>query len=326
MFRYQQEFVAVKTRFCFLVFAVVCAWGHPSDAGDSPASRVLVIGIDGTRADALKAAKTPAIDRLIQDGAFSDGTKILGQRYRGNNTVSGPGWSSFLTGVWADKHGVDDNSFEGRNYEAFPHLFNRVKSQFPGATTASFVDWEPIDQYIVSDADVQKVYPAEGADDYAEKDETITVDACQYLSESDPHAVVVYLGAIDETGHHNGFHPSVPAYISAIEKVDTQIGRLVDAVRSRPNYQSENWLVVISTDHGGRGVSHGDGHDVPEINTTFLVVSGQAARKGAIKEQTYVVDVTATALSHLGVRIKPEWKLDGRPVGLENVSSSKAVP
>ena len=64
-----------------------------------PESRVLVIGIDGTRPDALAAATTPKLDALIADGAFTAYSRILGTRYRKNDTISGPGWSSFLTDV-----------------------------------------------------------------------------------------------------------------------------------------------------------------------------------------------------------------------------------
>ena len=90
---------------------------------EDPAGRVLVIGIDGLRPDALNAARTPAIDSLIDNGCFSESTKILGERYRKNDTVSGPGWSSFLTGVWADKHGVDNNQFTVKHYDRYPAFF-----------------------------------------------------------------------------------------------------------------------------------------------------------------------------------------------------------
>ena len=303
-------------QFLFYAVFVSLLLGAPAEA-ERPTNRVLVIGMDGVRPDALRVADTPALDALIADGSSTESTRILGDRYRKSDTVSGPGWSSFLTGVWADKHGVNDNSFKNKNYTEFPHFFSRLKQCFPGAVTGSFVDWAPIDEHIVSDADVRKVYPSEGADGYTLHDKKVTADACEFLSEGDPHAVVVYLGAIDETGHRDGFHPSVRSYVSAIETVDKQVGRLIESLRARPGYDDENWLVVISTDHGGRGTGHGGGHDVPEINTTFMIVSGQAASRGNIDQQTYVVDVAATALVHLGVELKPEWKIDGRPVGLK---------
>lgn len=287
-------------------------------AQEKPTGHVLLIGIDGLRPDALKAAETPAIDRLIREGAFSDTTLILGERYRKNDTVSGPGWSSYLTGVWADKHGVHDNNFEGRSYDRFPHIFRRIKNQFPEASTGSFVDWEPIDKYIVEAADVRFVLPAKGAEDYVRKDVEVADEAIRFLSDDRATAAMVYLGAVDETGHKYGFHSTVPEYIQAIEGVDAHVGRILTAVRGRKQFAEENWLVIVSTDHGGSGTGHGDGHNVPKILNTFLIVSGAAARHGMMEQQTYVVDVVPTALFHLGVKIQPEWQLDGHVAGLTN--------
>ncbi len=309
-----------RTAFWNVVLSLIAALsGGMSDVGfadGTPMRRVLVIGMDGTRPDAIAAAKTPHLDRLIAAGAFSDTTQILGDRYQENDTVSGPGWSSFLTGVWADKHGVNNNSFQGKNYGKYPHFFTLLKQQFPQARTGSFIDWTPIDEHIVSDADVRKSHPAHGADEYTAADKLVMADAVAFLREDDPHAVMAYFGAIDETGHKHGFHPSVPQYVQAIETVDSHIGALLDAMTSRPRFADENWLVIVSTDHGGLGTGHGGGHKVPEIRTTFLIVSGSGVSPGKITEPTFVVDVVGTALVHLGCELKPEWELDGRPIGL----------
>src|SRR6185295_15624785 len=91
-----------------------------SFADEPKVKKVLYIGIDGTRFDAIEKANTPNLDGLIADGIHSPTCLILGERYRKNDTVSGPGWSSILTGVWADKHGVQNNTFTGMNYGEFP--------------------------------------------------------------------------------------------------------------------------------------------------------------------------------------------------------------
>jgi len=128
---------------------------------------------------------------------------------------------------------------------------------------------------------------------------------------------MVYFGSVDESGHKVGFHPSVNLYVAAIEVVDGQVGQLLKAIDSRPSRAAENWLILVSTDHGGKGTGHGDGHKVPEICTVFLIVSGPAAQQGKIEKQTYLVDLPVTALVHLGVKIDPAWKLDGQAVGLK---------
>jgi predicted AlkP superfamily pyrophosphatase or phosphodiesterase len=280
------------------------------------ARKVLFIGIDGCRFDALRQANTPHLDRLMQEGAWADNTLILGPRYRANDTVSGPGWSSLLTGVWADKHGVHDNKFRKPNYREYPHFFARLKQAQPRAFTASLVNWEPIHQHIVSSADVVKTFG--NGNIYIDGDIQSTQTACELLRERNPTALFVYLGQVDEHGHKYGFHPTVPKYIEAIERVDRHVGELLAAMNGRKTLDQEDWLVLVTSDHGGRGKDHADGHNVPEILNSFMIVSGRAGRRGKIEEQTYLVDVPVTALVHLGVKIDAAWKLDGVPRGLRN--------
>lgn len=289
----------------------------PGNSADAPAKKkVLFIGIDGCRFDALKAANTPHLDRLMAEGCFADNCLILGQRYQGNDTISGPGWSTILCGVWADKHGVQDNSFKGKNYEQYPHFFSRLKEVDPEAKTASLVTWIPIQQHIVSAADVGAMFPTL-TNDYEKADANASKAAVKVLTEQDPTAVFYYIGQVDETGHKHGFHPTVKPYLEAIEQADKHVGEVLEAVAARPNRDDEEWLVVVTSDHGGKGTGHGGGHQVPEILNSFLIVSGPAAERGRIEQQTYLVDAPCTALYYLAGKLDPEWKLDGQAVGLK---------
>jgi arylsulfatase A-like enzyme len=92
---------------------------------------------------------------------------------------------------------------------------------------------------------------------------------------------------------------------------------LVAAMKGRKTFTDEDWLVIVVSDHGGKGKGHGGGHKSPEILNSFLIVSGAAAERGEFAEQTYLVDAPVTALSHLGVKLKEEWQLDGKPRGLK---------
>lgn len=310
----------LKLAFC----AVLAVIGQSHRAADSAepippnqrgvmSKKVLALGLDGCRPDALKIADTPNLDELIKSGAYAENTLILGPRYQKNDTVSGPGWTSILTGVWADKHGVQDNQFSQSHFEAYPHFFTRVKEKRPEARTASFVTWKPIHERILRNADTAESFADK---DYAAADAASTSKASEFLSGGDPDVMFVYFGAIDETGHRHGFHPTVKEYVAAIEQVDAQVGKLLAALRARRTYDSEDWLILATADHGGRGTGHGGGHQQAEILQVFFLVSGHSAKVGKIEQQTYLVDYVPTVLTHLGIAVDPKWHLDGRAVGL----------
>ena len=77
--------------------------------------KVLLIGVDGLSSTRLGEFNLPNHDRLIRDGLYEDGTTV-----NSRPSYSGPGWSSMITGVWQNKHGVTDNSFLGSNFEVYP--------------------------------------------------------------------------------------------------------------------------------------------------------------------------------------------------------------
>lgn len=260
---------------------------------------VLLIGMDGCRPDALAAADTPNLDGLISKGAYSDqATAVL-------PTSSGPNWSSMLTGVTPAKHGVVDNSFAGSNFAEFPHFFTLAKEVRPQLFTASFVNWTPIHTQIVSGADISLANLS---------DAQVAAQAAGLLqSTSKPDAIFLHFDDIDGAGHSFGYSPSVPQYLAAIETTDAHIGTVLDALAQRlegSRGRTEDWLVLVSTDHGGLGTSHG-GTSLAE-RTTFLIASGGALPANSlIQPGPDVFDIPVSALAHLDIEPLAAWDLDG---------------
>ncbi len=275
--------------------------------------KVLIIGIDGIRPDALLTAHTPNLDQLIQDGAWSN------HALTDVHTVSGPCWSSILTGVWSPRHGVIDNTFENNHYAKYPHFFALLKEQQPDLITASFIDWLPLDNAMVNDAtcDIRLTY------DYEDDGDEKMVDEAEYLLKNrDVDVVFFYFADSDTAGHEHGFHPHASGYISEIEEIDQQIGRLLTAVRSRQHYVTEQWLTLITSDHGGT-LDGSHGRDIPKHRYVPFIMHGPGVYHHEILPSPATVDVPNTALAHMGIKINPEWELDGRvipfspPTGLE---------
>lgn len=286
-------------------------------AADPPLARkVLLVGIDGCRPDAIEASQAKYLPKLIAGGTYSDRCDVLGDRETKADTASGPGWATILTGVWADKHAVLDNDIKKHDLKAWPDLFARVRAARPKAALAAFVTWPQLADPILGKADGVRLVLDGDKKGYKEGDKQAADEAVKHLAEADPDLLFVYFGHTDSTGHGYGFHPRAPKYTNAIEEADGHLGRVLDAVEKRKTRKAEDWLVVVVTDHGGKGRGHFPGVKEPEIRTGFLIVSGASAKKEKLTAKTTTADVVPTVLTHLGIPVDPAWKLDGKAVGL----------
>lgn len=231
-------------------------------------NKVLIFGLDGVRPDALKAANTPTMDALAANGTYSWDALNEG------TTSSGPGWSNILTGAWQDKHGVDDNSFSGSMYDKFPSLFKYIENHNKQLYTVSVCEWHPINNSIIRN-EADDVVNTSNPNDTESK-------VISYLKFQNPDVLFVHLDSPDGAGHGYGFSSDVPQYISTLEAVDASMGRMLEALEGRPNREKENWLVIVTTDHGGLGTSHG-GNSMEEKNV-FLIVSGDDVARAQIEK------------------------------------------
>ncbi|MFF6943834.1 alkaline phosphatase family protein [Streptomyces lavendulae] len=262
--------------------------------------KVLVIGIDGTVLDRVKAANAPNLQGLMAQGLTARSTLYASPMAA---TSSGPGWSTIATGVWPDKHGVKDNSFTGKNYGAYPDFLTRIENARPALNTYAAADWEPItstDQNgPVFSAKVDKRLSLKGdRDGYGSEDPKIAAAAAAELQGQNPDAAFVYLGEIDHAGHTSG--AASQEYLNAIGRVDALVGKLLTAVQNRPTYAQENWKVLVTTDHGHTDAGGHGGSTIQERGT-FVIAKGAGIPAGSVRTDVKLVDVAATALAQVRV-------------------------
>ncbi len=267
---------------------------RPAPAGS--ARRVLVVGIDGARPDAMEAANTPWFDFLRRHGAYTADarTQLNGP------TKSAPGWLSVFTGVSPARHRVVANG-EYTNRDGSHRTF-AARAFDAGRRVVVSSAWPEITSNIVEpDVALERAFnfDATGATWLATR-----------LRTTDADVYVQHFDQVDGTGHGSGFSRDNPNYIVAIERVDALLGRLLDGVLARPNVAREDWLVVMTTDHGGRGNDHGPMD--ADNQTIWFLVAGTSIPPGALPAgQTSQMDVAPTVLRWIGVNQDPAWALDG---------------
>lgn len=287
----------------FTLTLCASAWAGPK--------KVLVLGIDGCRPDALRQAKAPNLKRLIDSGYVTWTARTA------TTTLSGPGWTSMITGVQEGKHAVHDNAFAANRIAQYPPFFKRIEEKQPALSVRLVAHWAPIKTYLSAGADTAETFATDSA---------VASRAADILRNGNPDALFLHFDDVDHAGHACCFDPGHAGYLKAIETVDAHIGRVLAALRGRPAYAQEDWLVLGSTDHGGEGSSHGG--TTAAHYTIFIIASGPSSQRGISTAPAFVGDVAATALAHLlgASEIPAAWGLDGKPFGLKATPSALLPP
>jgi arylsulfatase A-like enzyme len=92
------------------------------------------------------------------------------------------------------------------------------------------------------------------------------------------------------------------------------VGRIWKSIQQRENEQGEEWMIVITTDHG-RTADTGKGHGgQSERERTTWIVTNQSSLKPSFFSQPGIVDIMPSICDFMGIEISAKVKanLDGK--------------
>ena len=241
--------------------------------------KAIIIGYDGCRADALTLAngKDSGIRKMLDSGASLNLVYCGGVNYPEINTQdtsTAPGWCSILTGQWADKTGITGNGIT-KTME-YKTLFTSL-TENEIINSASFItSWNGHFSTDNATYNLEKAYCEEKSLDvsfnlcYSDTNSANT--AIKDLQEDDCSDFIfaIYEGT-DHAGHAFGFSTNNPIYKVGFRINDVLAYRTLCAIEERETYSSEDWLIIITSDHGGFGTGHG-GPSLQE-RMTFIVTN-----------------------------------------------------
>ncbi len=252
-------------------------------------NKVLIIGIDGFRSDAMTQEITPSIYEFSQRNVYKNLSHLTEE-----DTYSGPNWSSILTGVHYNKHNVTDNSFGGGLFNIFPTFFNYIENNVNSINTSSIVNWLPINQKILS-KDV----------DYYSKsqisDSIVFIEALNLLLNNkpvEPDILFLHFDELDAAGHNFGFSPNITEYRETLKNIDLYVDSLVGIIDNKRLFD-ENWMCIIVSDHGGDGYSHGDYNNIKIRETVFIVE--HPSQNFKLQHKSNMTDIAPTVLDFIGI-------------------------
>lgn len=252
---------------------------------------VVLIGLDGLQLERLEAllsenvAGTQGYQQFLLCRSYAGG--VTGTDVE-QETMSGPGWATILTGVWRWKHGISTNDANARGNNTYPSVFHRLASEkqrlgeghrningtnrdsagtlragdcevssavSPALETYCFTAWPIINSNLCIDETV--------ATRVQVLEDRLAVDAaCEVIRSSlrHPSFIFIHIDDIDETGHSHGFGPQ---YNGAVLGANQYLLDIIDAIKARTASAAsghEEWMVMIVTDHGrdaATGRNHG---------------------------------------------------------------------
>ncbi len=240
--------------------------------------KVVVLGYDGCRADILaERQENGAVNYLLNNGASINLTYCGGVNFPEENTQAtstAPGWCSMLTGVWSDVHGITGN---GITKAVEPKMIMTTLIEEDVIDNGAFITkWKGHFTNNNSTYKDEKAYCEENNIDIdfnlrKNKSDIQTGAIEEVTSEDCADFVFVFYENTDSAGHNFGFSFNNPVYKNAFNKEDNYGYEVIKAIEARENYDTEDWLIIVTSDHGGIETDHG-GPSIQE-RMTFIVTN-----------------------------------------------------
>jgi hypothetical protein len=285
--------------------------------------KAVFIIVDGIPGDVIEKLQPPALMEISKAGGFTLAyTGGLKSTYNETPTISAPGYNNLITGVWGNKHNVWDNDINDPNYN-YLNIFQIAEQVKPSLKTAIFSTWtdnrtklvgEDVLDYSFDGLELDTItYPHDkDANHIKNIDAAVSAQAAKYIQENGPDLSWVYLEYTDDMGHRYG---DSDQFYNAITNADQQIKGIWDAITLRESSFNEEWLIIITTDHGRdaqTGKNHGGQSDRERL--TWIVTNSKDLN-GHFKNRPAVVDILPSITNFMGIRIPEETRneLDGVP-------------
>jgi arylsulfatase A-like enzyme len=257
--------------------------------------KIVLVVVDGLRPDTITPALMPVLSGLLRHGWRAEGAVTV----RPSVTVAA--LTSLATGVSPARHGLCDAGPRSlgpiRGLKPLPQELRRIGVETSVVTTplTGSARWQA--GALLRLGGVTRLVPAPPAPG-------ILMDvALRHLAGNRSRELIVtYLNDADVAGHAWGWMS--PAYLHAVGVIDQALGRL------RSLADDPETLVVLTADHGGRGVLPQD-HDHPHpLNEAIPIgMLGGRVMPGLVSaEPVRLLDIPPTVLHGFGGTAPEEYE------------------
>lgn len=200
--------------------------------------KVLLVLIDGAVGDEYRAMSLPTFKSLEQNSIFSyDGLNSI----KNEKVTVEHSWASIMTGVTADKHHVTQ-SIATNNFSQYPSMLTRLKQVDANFSSVAIAADASLADNLFTSANEKYVF--------ANDDAQVNTKAVAVLPATNADLTVVHFNSPNRAGLLSSFTTSSPTYVQAAQNIDNYVKQQINAVKSRPRFARENWMIMIVSTTG----------------------------------------------------------------------------
>lgn len=254
-------------------------------------THVFIVVIDGLRPEALVAAETPHLNRLMREGAFT----LLAHTVHPSLTL--PAHASLVSGVLPERHKILWDDYEPeRGFIQVPTIFDVAHEA--GLKTALFTGKRKLEQ-IACPGSVDRL----SAEDRRDLD--VMQEAVRYIAQDRLHLTLIHLPQVDLVGHKSGRLSLTQR--QSVAGADWAVGLLLQTLEDTGLAQTS--VVIVAANHGGHEFRH-DTEDPRDMTIPWIIWGTGIEPQDLAPVQ--ITDTAATALWALGLNVPSDWQ--GQPV------------
>lgn len=251
---------------------------------------VVIVTVDGLRPDAIAAAPAPAIQGLAARGRATLAARAVEQ------PVTLPSHMTMVTGLPTSQHGIRWNDAREAHYDR-PTIFTRAQQAglrtalFYGKPKLALLAPEADERFGPPDADTMDPYDPAG----------VSARFSLAFGAAPAGLSFVHLRQPDLAGHRYGWMSA--EYLAAVRESDAALAVVLDAIAKSP--VSASTAILLTTDHGGEGTTHGA--DKGETSWVIpFICAAPGLKPGTLEPSPTLAAVGPTAIAWLRLRALPD--------------------
>ncbi len=250
-------------------------------------NKVILISIDGMRPDGMRECGNPYVKELEKICAYTYSAQSV------NPSVTLPCHYSMAHSVTPQRHGILTNTYVPE-VRPVTRIFEKIK--YAGGISSMFYGWEQLRD--IARPGALKFASYIGSYMKESVDTTLSDEAIRCISENKPDFAFLYLVDTDDKGGHDCGWMS-EEYLRRVSIALDNVKRIFD------NF-SDEYSIIIMSDHGGHDRSHGS--TIPEDMIIPLFFYGKDFMAGELKEELSLLNIAPTIAKLMGIEPERDWE------------------